>query len=47
MNEKEPVMIDFEEEVRFIKENTGYSLDVIEKILDAESAFLESKGIIE
>lgn len=37
--------IDYEEELKFIAEETGFDIEVIEAILDADIRFLESKGI--
>lgn len=42
----EMIEINFEEEVDFISKETGSDADMIEKILLADSKFLESKGLI-
>lgn len=37
--------INYEEELKFIQELTGFDIETIESILDADMKFLESKGI--
>lgn len=37
--------IDYEEELKFIAEETGLDIEVIESVLDADIRFLESKGV--
>ena len=39
--------IDYEEELNFIKDLTNLDLETIEKVLEADIKFLESKGIAE
>ena len=39
--------IDYQEELEFIAQETGFDVEVIEKVINADMAFLQSKGIVE
>lgn len=47
MESKEPIIVDGEEEIRYIKEKTGIDEDTILKVLFAGDDFLREKGIIQ
>ena len=46
MDTKEPIIIDSDEEIAYIKEKTGLDEDTILKVLFASDDFLREKGII-
>ena len=46
MENKENIIIDHEEEVKYISEKTGIDEETIYKIFDADYDFLIEKGVI-
>lgn len=46
MNNKEPIQVDYEKCFDFITEKTGIDKEVVIKVIDAETDYLVSIGVI-
>ena len=47
MEEKEPIMLDYDTMINFISEKSGLDNDTILKVLDLETEYVIQAGIIE